>query len=847
MSSALVHRLEYGRWFLAFAGGVLAFLFTWYEWVTPLDRMSYDFINEMNPIELSDDIVIVAIDEDSLQEYGRWPWPREYHVQLLRRLYDYGVKAVAMDVVFSEPQQDYPEVDALLAEALQELSVSVLPVFIARSERYGGALLEVLPLPALQRATKAIGHVHIEVDSDGVARTVFLEEGLGDKSWPHLALALAKKLNQAPAQIPGRVRDGSAALSTSGVIYRNFEGLIPFVGPVGTVPRVSFADVLNGSAPVQSLRDKVVFVGATAAGHVDNITTSLGQISGVEVNANIFQGLRLNAVAQIVDVGARAPVSAVLVFMIILAVTWLEPRPLLLAVAGSVMAFSVLSCLLFLQGYWWSPVPMILALLITYLLWNWVRLETALRAVRHQIAVLRTEGRRVREDSPLPRLHRTLSFMQSLKLIERWSLTELPHLDSNYKPESWYHIAGRTQRIVSAYPGHLKLDLCWASDQNPLSERQLDMLFSTRVSPRIVRNNLPNIDIDLLEQAYREAKHSRALTQASLEHLFSAVILADMSGSILIQNQRAKQLLGSSRNGDDLFTTLQHLQWIDAPPLEVLLARLLTDGEGFTHEARLGQQAYYLCRGRVINLDRPMLLVAISDVTDLKRSELQRAEALNFLSHDLRAPLTSVLALIDGARKEGCSVSDENLLDDIEHYIQRNLSYAENYIYLSRLQHSEPPRQDECDAQSLVDNAIAQLYHTITKRGITLNITCADDTLWVSCNRVMIERVLLNLLDNAIKYSPDNSEVRVGVASVDGTVHFTVQDQGPGIGERVISRMLEAFSQGDNARDGVGLGLRFVGLAAEVHGGQVMVKNLEEGGSCFTFILPRLFTEFGRM
>ncbi len=840
--SKAVRLLVYGRWLLALLGAALVYFATLLDWFTPLDRINYDVMNELYPMAQAGDIVIVAIDEQSLRALGRWPWPREYHVELLRRLAEYQVAAVAIDVVFSEPDPEYPEVDALLAEALSALPITILPVFVARTASFGSALSEVAPIPQLQAAATALGHVHIEVDSDGVARSMFLQEGLGDTRWPHFALALARELGIAPGDLPGTHNTdiSLAGSSDKGFINRDFENLIPFMGPVGTVPRVSFADVMSGQVAPQLLQDKIVFVGATAAGHVDNIATSLGQISGVEINVNIFQALRQHQLVQTVPIMTRALGGAVLAFLLVWLFTLLEPRTLLLAVVGIVVLLLGASFALFVKRYWWSPMPLILVLLLVYLLWNWLRLERALQVVRTQIALLQSEGRRRSNQSPLPRIERTLQFMQDLGLLERWQVQSSDEPISQMANQ-WRHEHGRSYCHVDLHPGNAFLELCWQEGQK-LDTRQLHSLFATRRRPERHSASLPNVDLQLLEQAHREARHSRALTQSTMENLFSAVILADMSGSIVMSNKQAANALSlSDDHGVDLLGALKPLQLVDSPPMNVLLAELFSArSEGFTHEARIGRDAWYLCRGRVIDLEHPMLLIAFSDVTDLKRSELQRAEALNFLSHDLRAPLTSVLALLDSARKKPSDCIDDGLLDEIERYIQRNLSYAENYIYLSRLRHTEAPRQDECDAQSLLDNAVAQIYHAAAKRNISVDMVYADDSLWVSCNRVMMERALLNLLDNAIKYSPDGTVVTVSVSARDERVIFAVKDQGPGVNQAIKQRLFEAFSQGENASGGVGLGLRFVALAAQVHGGTVSVDNPAEGGCCFRLSLPQL-------
>ena len=104
----------------------------------------------------------------------------------------------------------------------------------------------------------------------------------------------------------------------------------------------------------------------------------------------------------------------------------------------------------------------------------------------------------------------------------------------------------------------------------------------------------------------------------------------------------------------------------------------------------------------------------------------------------------------------------------------------------------------------------------------------------------MIGRVVINLLDNAIKYSPDDSTIIVSTATIGGEVYVRVKDTGPGIPAEAQATIFDKFSRVKqrNMPHGVGLGLAFCKLAVEAHGGRIWVKNNDEGGSMFTFVLP---------
>ena len=245
-----------GRLLLALFAGLLCASLYWFGWARPLDRIIYDVFNEAAPLPVADDIVLIVIDDPSLEELGRWPWPREHHVTLLRRLQQASAAAIAIDILFTEPYRESPQVDVLLGETIAELGNVILPVFVGRDAGVGG-LAEIPPVPSIAQAAAAIGHVHIEIDDDGVARRVYLREGLGQPRWRHFAVELAALLQQAPEPLPGDLDQAVLDAPNPRAIIRSHSNLVPFMGPAGSVPRVSYVDVMQGRVPPDALRDKL--------------------------------------------------------------------------------------------------------------------------------------------------------------------------------------------------------------------------------------------------------------------------------------------------------------------------------------------------------------------------------------------------------------------------------------------------------------------------------------------------------------------------------------------------------------------------------------------------------------
>ncbi len=119
-----------------------------------------------------DDILIIGVDEKSLNELGRWPWPRRRHAQLINTLSKTTVSAIGLDILFTEPDLSDPEGDDLLAKAIKKNGRVVLPVTFEQLSAIG--LTEILPLPSFTEGAANLGHVDLRLDEDGANRGIFL-------------------------------------------------------------------------------------------------------------------------------------------------------------------------------------------------------------------------------------------------------------------------------------------------------------------------------------------------------------------------------------------------------------------------------------------------------------------------------------------------------------------------------------------------------------------------------------------------------------------------------------------------------------------------------------------------
>ena len=232
---------------------LLASLLGYHNGIGRLDLVLYDKAIQLNHQPARDDIVIVAIDDYSIAQLGKWPWPRERHAQLFEKINQAKPSSVGFDVLFNEPETDSisdgsTNADNDLANTIAANKVTVLPITL---ESAGAGLVVSKPLPMMQNAARSLGHINLEIDSDGFARSIFLAEGRPDEWWPHFSLAMFNIIKKRPLTDTSLISTAhikQRAPSTSDSWLRDAQFHIPFYGNQGTFKSVPYVSVLRGEA-----------------------------------------------------------------------------------------------------------------------------------------------------------------------------------------------------------------------------------------------------------------------------------------------------------------------------------------------------------------------------------------------------------------------------------------------------------------------------------------------------------------------------------------------------------------------------------------------------------------------
>ena len=733
---------------------VTALLVSWLA-LTPVadraDNLVYDGLIRLQDGPADPSIVIIAIDDRSLSAIGRWPWPRTVHAALIDRLSQAQPRAVAYDVLFTEPEAG----DSALAAAVARADDIHLPLLIDAPGQNGAPWQVSEPGPDLARSAAGLGHVNMVVDGDGVIRRVPLYMQAGARNWPHLVLPLAATTGAAPPAPHPDAANGEALIAAA-------PEAIAYGGPPGRYRTLSFVDVLNGEVPSDFLKDKLVLVGATAPGMGDRYATPAaphGELSpGVEIQAALLQTLLEGGGPR--TVGPPWVLALSLLPLALLIGGFLILRPLANMVLGAgliLLTLALSAAALLTAGLWFPPAAAVAGLAVAYPFWSWRRLAAASAYMQSEVETFE------REAAPVP-------------------------------------MAGLTSVVIAPRHGDVVAK-----------------------------------QVDTLRAALKQLRDLDRFIADALRSLPDATVVAAPDGRVLVANDRAHALFGAALRPDsglgDLFLSLGEPSWrrfitdvatdlgdILAPDGQVLkvAAAALTDAEG-----------------------RPLgHIVRFADMTGFRVAERQREQALQLLSHDMRAPQVSILTLLEGRQDR----ADPAFERRISAYARQTLDLAEGYVQLARAE-SQPYRSLVLDLDQVLMDAADTLWPQASAKGVTIQTPDGEEEHLVQGDPALLRRLLTNLLDNALKYGPAGGVIACTLQAAEEEGRpvciLRITDQGPGLSEEAQRRLFQPFGHGDADARGSGLGLAFVRTVARRHGGRIGYDG-GAGGAVFVLTLPRV-------
>ncbi len=820
------------------------------------DNWLYDGLITTFPAPLADDVAIVAIDRKSLAALGRWPWPRAAHAEVIRKLTAANAKTIVFDVLFPEPTAD----DSLLARAMSEHGQVILPLHFA-PRATGQPISAALPVPQLSAAAAALGHAHVELDSDGLARGLYLYNGLGDVLWPSLSLAAAR--------LSGVRTEFDSDQTDSAPPYLNVRQdfvEVPMTSRAGsTLPTYSYIDVLRSPPEPRLFAGKTVFVGATAPGFGDNLPTPFSghgrPMSGVEFHANTYSALVTHNLIKRVNRGIDWWLPLLTIVLLALILPRLRPLPTL-ALCGSVfLSLIVLMAAALLLGH--RHIPVASALIMTLLaspFWTTFRLAMTNQFLNQQLDDL-GRGEHLSLPEPWQRHpQQLLDHLRSLLQAQGWWLSRNQERLAAYRLTArdgpdidvtgrWQHQDNqswiRLVRENDTYELGLILPPGLTREANRRYLNRLTLDTQTRTTePGRIRDNF-YLRIERLRRATERLSRMQAFIGRSFEKMPDGIIVADTLGIIQFINGHIEEWFHEPRPsliGMSLASLLQGHDPREAPPWPETVAETLTQKQSRTVDLRVHGMDFLI---HLAPFDLPDsvqsgIIANISNISELREQQRQHREAIDFISHDVRSPLVSQLALIEQLKRSPGEIPAHQL-DQLGRLARRSYQLAEEFVQLARAEQLTETRFYECEFLAIVENARDSVIEQASEKGIRLQLQGSDD-LWLNGNPELLERAVINLLTNAVQYSEPPSTVTIQVFQAGHQACLTVSDEGSGIADHELPHLFDRYrrqkSSEISGNHGAGLGLSFVSVVVEKHRGEISVHSTEGIGSVFTLRLP---------
>jgi two-component system phosphate regulon sensor histidine kinase PhoR len=338
-----------------------------------------------------------------------------------------------------------------------------------------------------------------------------------------------------------------------------------------------------------------------------------------------------------------------------------------------------------------------------------------------------------------------------------------------------------------------------------------------------------------------ELSRDRARMEAILGGMVEGVLVVDRQGHLQLVNRAAQQMLRVEPSAAGRL----YLEVIRHPDITAQLTAALDGEEIGGHELTLARDPGRTLLTRAAPVTGPGggAVLVLHDITDLRRADQIRRDFVANVSHELRTPLTAIRgyveALLDGPAD---AESTRKFIEIIARHSTRMERLVKDLLRLARLDaRQELLETARCDIKQIFSAVTADLAPSIEAKRQHIALDVPPDARQVDGDPAKLHDIVRNLVENAVNYSPEDSEVRLGAAQANGSYMITVADSGPGIPAEDLTRVFERFYRVDKSRSrpgGTGLGLAIVKHLVELHGGEAVAANRPEGGAVFTVRLP---------
>lgn len=871
------------------AGLVIAFALS-VVWWTGLFQYARLRLNDIYfvPLDTSDNIVIIGLDEASLQRYGRSPseWSRDIYADMVDNLISANPRVLAFDLLFSEVEA----ADEQFADALSRLrqndartrivlataGINNISSQANPSEIAVFTFANTLAIsPQIAEQADYQGYTNTLPDTDSIVRRqASLIQSIDGEGYT-FSIATYLAYLRIPGVAAGQVVvPGEQSLSVTAereIPVDDFGFWQPYYFAPPSTPQnsafsiVSFVDVVDGNADMTMFEDKIVLVGlinttALLDQYLAPSSTNGALMAGVEIQANALESLiqdtfvqPLSTLNQIVIIVATSLIASLgyaylrwyfkAGLLVIFALVWF-------LIASTVFSLSFISISLF---------DILLALVVPFIVSLGIDI-TVERRERQQKEFLLNSVQKIAE--------------QRLQLEQgaRYILNDVQHLAPDFESKLYLQDVGQAdtyklfqldetsgdhkyQPVNKSYdelfqlhpsPAFINFPIAWQQQNHGLltishsQKQKLNRQSQTGIEELMARL-APHINNLLL---HHEIERQKSLLDAVIAESPASIAIVDNDARVIQHNDDLSDLFGNEN--DHLRGQVFHDLICNIAENADLKSLLL---EGFQQqklfhidEIKIGASVVSLDAAPIANYG--VWAIIIGDITSLVELSELKTQMLRIAAHDLKNPLGRIMGFAELLEMQlDLDERQSRYLSIISKASLEMKDIIADILNLERLR-STKLKLEPVKINRILLEVSSSHQPDIIQKNQQFDMQLPETTLYVNADIGQLSQAITNLIGNAIKYTPDDGKITVRLHQEDKRINFEVEDTGYGIPqdaqEKLFTEFYRAKSEATSHIQGTGLGLSLVKSVIEAHGGQIGFTSEENIGSTFYFSLPVL-------
>lgn len=376
-------------------------------------------------------------------------------------------------------------------------------------------------------------------------------------------------------------------------------------------------------------------------------------------------------------------------------------------------------------------------------------------------------------------------------------------------------------------------ELSHASRKVALGDFRVKVKFKGRDEIKDLGNNFNDMT-DRLSELFEQVLSQKEEYHTLISSIQEGMVVVDADGKITLSNDSFKNLIGRTE-----LKGLKYYEIEELKPVSEVVDSLLTRNDISTKEVNINGKDFF-CSGSFIGSKKEVVML-FHDVTEQKRLEKIKKDFVTNVSHELKTPLTAIKGFVETLQDDIEDDQSAHYLDIIMRHTNRLIAIVQDLLILSEMEDSPKLMISKVDIKKICENVIKIFEQKVKPKNIALDLNIEEDFPKLSVDIFRFEQILVNLIDNAIKYT-DEGGIFINIFQEFDKAIIEVQDTGVGISEEDQQRIFERFYITDKSRSrktgGSGLGLAIVKHIVQLHEGSINIESSKGKGTKFIIQLP---------